>query len=172
MLEGKRSILEIGCGDGFGIPIIAQGKGLVCGIDIDDKLIKGNRKRLKKIKNIKFKNVDICKFCSLGEYDAIFSIDVIEHLGKKLDKPFMEHTCLSLKNDGVCIIGTPNKTASKYATHRSAVQHINLKTQKTLRELMEKYFKNVVIFSMNDEVIHTGYAPMSHYIFGVGVGKK
>ena len=25
-------------------------------------------------------------------------------------------------------------------------------------------------FSMNDEVVHTGYAPMAHYIFCIGVG--
>jgi len=37
---------------------------------------------------------------------------------------------------------------------------------------MDKYFENSFIFSMNDEVVHTGYEPMAHYLFGMGVGLK
>ena len=37
---------------------------------------------------------------------------------------------------------------------------------------MENYFENVFMFSMNDEVVHTGFPPMANYIFGVGVGNK
>ena len=40
------------------------------------------------------------------------------------------------------------------------------------KELMEKYFKRVFMFGMNDEVLHTGYPAMCHYIFGMGVGPK
>jgi len=25
---------------------------------------------------------------------------------------------------------------------------------------------------MNDEVVHTGFHPMAHYLFAIGVGKK
>lgn len=175
MLEGKKRILEIGCGDGFGIPIIAQNAEYVLGIDVDDRLINGNKKRLEKLcetGKIEFKKMNICEEYPNKKFDAAFSIDVIEHLDKHLDKSFMKNTCHVLKNDGIYIIGTPNITASQYATDRSAVQHINLKSHKTLRNLMGKYFRNVFMFSMNDEVLHTGYGPMGHYIFGVGVGKK
>jgi hypothetical protein len=37
---------------------------------------------------------------------------------------------------------------------------------------MEDYFHNVFVFSMNDEVVHTGYYPMAHYLFAVCAGKK
>lgn len=37
---------------------------------------------------------------------------------------------------------------------------------------MGSYFENVIIFSMNDEVVHTGFTPMAHYLLGVGTGKK
>ncbi|MBN1788062.1 MAG: class I SAM-dependent methyltransferase [Sedimentisphaerales bacterium] len=172
MLQGKKNILEIGCGDGFGIPIIAQDAEYVLGIDVDDRLIDGNSGRLEKIKNIEFKKIDICQAVPERKFDAVFSIDVIEHLDAPLEKPFMDNTCQCLKDDGICIIGSPNKTSEKYATERSRIQHINLKTAETLRELLNKYFVNSFIFSMNDEVIHTGYYPMAHYLFGIGVGKK
>ena len=47
---------------------------------------------------------------------------------------------------------------------QSEVQHINLKSHKELCEMTEKYCKNVYMFGMNEEVLHTGYAPMCNYI--------
>ena len=32
---------------------------------------------------------------------------------------------------------------------------------------MRRHFNNVYLFSMNDEVLHTGYKPMSHYLFAL-----
>jgi hypothetical protein len=37
-------------------------------------------------------------------------------------------------------------------------------------ELNVIYFRNVFMFGMNDEVVHTGYGPMCHYLWMVGVG--
>jgi len=172
MFQGKKDILEVGCGDGFGIPLVAQDAHYCLGIDVDDRLMVGNSQRLKKIKNIEFKKVDICQAPVNRKFDGVFSIDVIEHLDPELEKPFMENSCRCLKDDGICIIGTPNKTADKYATERSRIQHINQKDHKDLKALLEKYFVNGFIFSMNDEVVHTGYYPMAHYLFAVGVGLK
>ena len=172
MMEGKDHILEIGCGDGFGIPIIAQKAKSVLGIDVDDRLIKGNRKRLEKIKNVEFDKINICENPPGKKFDAVFSIDVIEHLDPHLEKKFMDNSCKSLKQNGILIIGTPNITANKYATERSKIQHINLKGHRELRALLAKYFENNFLFSMNDEVVHTGYYPMAHYLFAVGVGLK
>lgn len=172
MLEGKKSVLEVGCGDAFGAPIVAQAVGHLLGIDPEIRVIKSNKTRLARIKNLQFAQGDICLSPPSGQFDALFSVDVIEHLDKPLNKNFMENQCALLKKDGVCMIGTPNITANKFACHRSKVQHINLKSHSTLRKQMEKYFKNVFLFGMNDEVVHTGYAPMCHYIWGLGVGVK
>jgi hypothetical protein len=87
-------------------------------------------------------------------------------------KKFLENILNSLNEDGILILGTPNITASKYATKRSEIQHINLKSMKTLKNLLNNYFKNVFMFGMNDEVVHTGYSEMSHYIWGMGVGLR
>jgi hypothetical protein len=37
---------------------------------------------------------------------------------------------------------------------------------------MTRYFQNVFVFSMNDEVVHTGFSPMAHYLFAMGVGVR
>ncbi len=37
---------------------------------------------------------------------------------------------------------------------------------------MHKYFENVFLFGMNDEVLHTGMYPMASYIMALGCGKR
>ncbi len=172
MLAGKNLVLEVGCGDGFGAPIVAQHVGRLVAVDPEPRLIQGDKQRLKMLKNIDFRQMDICQSYPKEKFDACYSIDVIEHLDQELNRSFMENQCRCLHPDGVCIVGTPNITASRHASERSRVQHINLKSEKTLREQMSKYFKNVFSFSMNDEVVHTGFAPMAHYLFAIGVGVK
>jgi hypothetical protein len=37
---------------------------------------------------------------------------------------------------------------------------------------MQRFFHNVFMFSMNDEVVHTGYHKMAHYLFALCCGKR
>ena len=172
MLAGKESVLEVGCGDAFGTPIVAQEvKTLRC-LDWEERNIVGNRRRLSHLTNVTFDIADVSVSQPNGIYDAIFNIDVIEHLEPEFEKPFMENMVNCLQEQGIMIIGTPNESASQFATYRSDHQHINLKSATTLKELSDRYFHNTFVFSMNDEIVHTGYYPMAHYLFAVGVGKK
>jgi 2-polyprenyl-3-methyl-5-hydroxy-6-metoxy-1,4-benzoquinol methylase len=173
MFDGMTKAIEVGCGDAFGTPIVAQHVKQILAIEPDGRHIESNKKRLGQIKNVEFKQGTIQDLkLPKASFDGAYSVDVIEHLDHHLNDPFVESQAQILKKDGVCIIGTPNITANEYASERSRVQHINLHSQKSLKALMEKYFKRVFMFGMNDEVLHTGYAPMCHYIFGMGVGVK
>ena len=104
--------------------------------------------------------------------DAAVSLDVIEHIPQEDENTFIAAIANNLKEDGVCIIGTPNITASAYQSEETKISHINLYSHQRLRDLMGKYFDNVFMFGMNDEVVHTGYPAMSHYIIAMGVGLK
>ena len=106
------------------------------------------------------------------QFDAVMSLDVIEHIEPKMEDRFCEVVTDCLTDEGVAIIGTPNITLSPYASEPSRIAHINLYDQKRLYDLMSRYFDNVFIFNMNDEVINTSFAPMACYIFAVGAGKK
>lgn len=180
MLGGSKEVLEVGCGDGFGIPITAQAVEHIVAIDVDDRLIDNNKERLTFLKNVDFIKQSICDkpICPVGavknlptvtKFDAAYAIDVIEHLDADLEEKFMTNIADSLGFYGVCILGTPNITAAPYASPQSEIQHINLKSQKTLHELMEKYFVKVFDFGMNDEIVHTGYGNMCHYLFSMGI---
>jgi hypothetical protein len=73
---------------------------------------------------------------------------------------------------GVCLLGSPSLQSQAYASPPSKAGHVNCKTAPEFKRLMQKFFHNVFIFSMNDEVVHTGYYAMAHYLWAMGVGKK
>lgn len=172
MLQGKENVLEIGCGDGLGTNILLQEvKKLHC-IDIENLIIEDNIQRNEHKERLSFECKDILHSRIEGEYDALISLDVIEHISQEKEDIFLKNMFAPLKHNGVAIIGSPNITAHCYASPLSKAGHINLKTHDKLKTLLLNYFENVFLFSMNDEVIHTGYSPMGHYIMALAVGYK
>jgi len=170
LLQGKTSVLEVGCGDAFGSPIAAQAvRHLFC-VDCESKLIEGNKERLSALTNIEFHTMDMISIVPDKVFDAAFSIDVIEHIKPEDEDVFITNICRCLTRDGILIIGTPSIVADKFASEPGASPHINLKSHINLKQLIDRFFANSFIFSMNDEVVHTGFYPMAHYLFGIGVG--
>jgi hypothetical protein len=72
----------------------------------------------------------------------------------------------------VALIGTPSLQSQAYASAHSRIGHDNCKDQLELKKLMQRWFHNVFVFSMNDEVVHSGFHAMSHYNFCLCCGKK
>ena len=72
---------------------------------------------------------------------------------------------------GVAIIGSPSLQSQAYASEGSKAGHVNCKDGKEYKRVMERHFENVFLFSMNDEVVHTGFTPMAHYLFALCVGR-
>lgn len=169
MLEGKKRVLEVGCGDGFCLPIMLQTVDMVHGTDIEPTLI--NQLNASPLaKRCEFTVNNMIEESITGQFDAAYSLDVLEHIPLNKEKTFMQNICASLNKDAICIIGTPNITADQFASPMSRAGHVNLKSGESLRKTFEPFFKNTFIFSMNDEVVHTGYTPMAHYLIAVGVG--
>ena len=165
MLDGKKRVLEVGCGDGFGAPIVSQHVGQMLCTDIDEATLKNNRERLSLFENICFKYHDFRKGPIDEPLDAVYMVDVSEHVFPAEEKELMENIVASLTDVGVAVIGTPNKTAEVYASANSRLGHVNLKDHQSLREMAERYFHSVFLCGMNDEVVHTGFAPMAHYLW-------
>jgi 2-polyprenyl-3-methyl-5-hydroxy-6-metoxy-1,4-benzoquinol methylase len=173
MLEGRKTCLEVGPGDGIGLPLIAQSVGNVYAVDWDGRLIAGNKRRLEEITNIEHMCYDLNKEdIPLANIDAAISIDVIEHIDPDNEDNFMRSILKTLHPDAILITGTPNISAAKYASARSNAQHINLHSHQSLREMTARYCTHVFMFGQNDDVIHTGFGPMAHYIWSLGVGIK
>lgn len=172
LLAGKSSALEVGCGDGFCLPLMLQSVPRIVGIDIEPEIIAANQARAQ-LAACQFLRHDLTHSpCPGGLFDAAYSLDVIEHVAPAVESRFMQHLCAGLAPHAVCVFGTPNSAADRHASEISRLNHVNTKDHEGLRALFAPYFHNVFLFSMNDEVVHTGFYPMAHYLFVVGVGVR
>jgi hypothetical protein len=66
----------------------------------------------------------------------------------------------------------PSLESQQYASSQSKEGHVNCKSGDDFRGLLKKYFENVFLFSMNDEVVHTGFSKMAHYLFVMCTNQK
>jgi 2-polyprenyl-3-methyl-5-hydroxy-6-metoxy-1,4-benzoquinol methylase len=172
MLAGRARVLEIGCGDGFGAPFVAQAVGRLLCTDIVRGTLRDAAKRLKPLANLSFDFHDFRARPHATRFDGALCVDVLEHVFPAEEAAFLGNVAASLTPDGVLVLGTPNRTAEAYASEFSKLGHVNTKTQAELVALMRKHFRTVFPFGMNDEVLHTGYAPMCHYLWALCVGPK
>jgi len=174
LLADKDHVLEIGCGDGIGLPVVLQSVKKITAVDIEPLVITDIQKRIDSdvLDRCDVRIVNLVTTPLEGVYDAAYSLDVIEHIEPANECSFLTNIVKSLKPEGFLVIGTPNVSADQYASPYSREGHINLKSAETLKISLGNFFHHVFIFSMNDEMVHTGYYPMAHYLFALGVDQK
>lgn len=172
MLSGQIDVGELGCGDAFGTRIVQQEVGHISVYDFDPVFIKDVERRQNEKWRVDARVHDILKAPLPHRHNAIYSLDVIEHIAARDEKLFVENLCHSLTEHGVLIIGTPSLESQAYASPQSKIGHVNCKSGNQLKYLLERYFHSVFLFSMNDEVVHTGFYPMAHYLFAVCSDRK
>lgn len=172
MLAGRRNVLEVGCGDGFGSRIVLDEIESLTAIDFEHHFVDDINARMDKKWQFKCLNHDITIGPVPDSFDAAYSLDVLEHIPKQEEDRFMQNICDSLIEQSVLIIGTPTLESQAYASENSKIGHVNCKGQGELRDLMERYFYNVFIFSMNDEVVHTGFYKTAHYLIALCCSKR
>ena len=169
ILAGYNHVLEIGCADAFGTRIVQQHVGSVLASDFDMIFLDDVKRRTGKKWNLE----TLCHdFVADGEvtgqkFDAAYCLDVLEHILPVDEEAFLLNIRNSLTDKGVFISGMPSLESQEYASPQSKVGHVNCKTGSAFKAIMEKYYNAVFMFSMNDEVLHTGFFPMSHYLFAV-----
>jgi 2-polyprenyl-3-methyl-5-hydroxy-6-metoxy-1,4-benzoquinol methylase len=172
MLHGKQSALEVGCGDAFGTRIVRQEVPRVVAIDFDPVFVEDVNRRMEPKWAFECKVHDMLSG-PLGErLESAYSLDVLEHIMPADEDRFIRNIVGSLTPAGVLIAGTPSLQSQTYASRASKEGHVNCKDSEEFRVLMRRYFHNVFMFSMNDEVVHTGFGPMAHYIIAMCVGPR
>ena len=167
MLSGRKKAAEIGCGDAFGSRIVLQEVEQLHVYDIDPIFIEDINNRADEKWPLKAGVHDILTGPFTEQYDAIYSLDVIEHIEKEKEHLYINHIKQSLAEHGAAIIGAPTLESQIHASPQSKIGHINCKSGKDFKQFFQQHFHQVFIFSMNDEVVHTGFYPMAHYLFAL-----
>jgi 2-polyprenyl-3-methyl-5-hydroxy-6-metoxy-1,4-benzoquinol methylase len=172
ILSGKKKVLEIGCGDAFGTRMVLQTVESIHAVDFDPVFVKDVNERMDPAWKFVCHVHDMLEGPVNGVFDAAYSLDVLEHIQPKVEDKFVANIMKSLTPDAVLILGMPSLQSQAYASHASKAGHVNCKDEPTFRQLMERYFRNVFMFSMNDEVVHTGYYPMAQYLLALCVAPR
>jgi len=110
----QAQILDIGCGTGFGSEILTE-VGEVLGVDMDEDAIDyAERHYHNERTSFKVGNADDQRFLeSLGEFDAVVSLETIEHLADH--RAYLKWVNRSLRPGGVLIVSFPSTFTMDWA---------------------------------------------------------
>ena len=172
MLSGANHVLEVGCADAFGTRIVVQEVRQLTAVDFDPLFVEDTNARMSDRWKFTCKTHDMLQGPFAGEFDGMYALDVLEHILPENEDLFLRNMMASLTLHGALIIGMPSLESQAYASPVSKEGHVNCKTMPDLKAAMQHYFHNVFMFSMNDEIVHTGYHKMAHYLFALCCGKQ
>ncbi len=167
MLTGFNRVLEVGCGDCTGAPVVASVVNEWQGLDNYTNGFPRPSLNL----NVHFFDIAKGPF-GCNEWDAVYMLDVLEHIRPADEDGVFENIKVGMTARAPLIVGTPSKESQPYASELSKLYHVNCQTEDELRETMKRHFYNCFVFGMNDEVLHTGFGPMCHYRLAIACGKR
>jgi 2-polyprenyl-3-methyl-5-hydroxy-6-metoxy-1,4-benzoquinol methylase len=172
MFCGFGNVLEIGCADGFYSPMIDEVVDIFDASDFDEIFIDNAKENSPASNKTNFFVHNMINGPTRNKYDGIFNLDVLEHISPNDEDLFLNNIVLSLNQSGSAIFGMPSLESQSYASEISKKGHVNCKSGNDFKNFLLKYFNNVFMFCMNDEVIHTGFFPMANYLLALCANPK
>lgn len=144
-------VLDLGCRDGTLTKYYADNNE-VLGIDIDKRLLQKAKEKFK-IKTIHMDLYEPWKFDK--KFDVIIAAEILEHL--YYPERIVKKCYQLLKPKGVLLVSVPNAYIisarirflfEKEVPAHWDPTHINLFSERKLKDILEKYFNNVKVFGI------------------------
>lgn len=142
LVKGK-SVLDFGCGTGYGAAMLAETAAKVTGLDIDDAALVWAREVHRQ------SNLDFVRHDDLGaslpnaSFDVVTCFEMIEHVDHATQKAVIASIARLMKNGGVFLISTPNPEVTKH--YDANPFHIREMTEAQFRELLSPHFPHLQI---------------------------
>ena len=157
-IERSRSVLEVGCGPGNFLMMVAQRAERVCGIEYNEPALESARKKGLKVFN-SLDDFDVKR----EQFDVAVSFHVLEHIADPVG--FLRKIATRVRHGGTIGLSVPNQDGPiKYITPcitNMPPHHLTRWRVRTLRTMAEK---------LGLVVTHVGYEPLllqnhSYYSF-------
>ena len=167
MLDKNDYVVDVGCGGGLSTFYYSNFCRKAVGIDNDARRIK----EWKEFKNKKldFVNLNALDISKLNfDVNCIINVDFIEHITKRYyfyKKLQKISTKSKNRRNKMLIIGTPSYYSKKYRAKHNLLHHKHEYKPDELYEICAKNFSRVFKFTMNDELVHTGFDKLGWFFF-------
>src|SRR5690606_28108973 len=112
--QGFERVLDIGCGNGEFLQLLQAAGHTAVGVDIDPAMVQQCIDQ-----GLTAYEADVISWLpsQAGQYDAIFSSNVIELLGAKTVLTIVEQAYHALRPGGMLLLGTPNPESAIVQFH-------------------------------------------------------
>jgi 2-polyprenyl-3-methyl-5-hydroxy-6-metoxy-1,4-benzoquinol methylase len=138
---GNRTVIDVGCGTGYGSRILSENAREVIGIDLNNEAIAYCRENYKS-ENLSFVQSDVFSLNEERKYDIAVTLQVIEHVDNVSE--FCDKLKSIVKEGGGVFISTPNIPVDQKIRNKNSY-HVNEMTYPEFKKILENKFKNVTI---------------------------
>ena len=171
LLEGRHDVCEVGRSHPLGVRLVLSEVKKLVVYDRDESFIADFRRRNQNMWTLQADVHDIIREHLPRTHDAVFSFDVLERTAPEYEDDCVRHIRDSLSNNcDIAIIGCSAHGHDERVSGKS--EAIHPRSGLTLRELLQRHFNAVMLFSMNEEFIQPGIFPDAHYFLAVCCAKK
>lgn len=142
----NKKVLDFGCGEGYGVDILADSAKSVIGIDSNEETIKHAKEKYTK-NNVKFLHGSITELRDLeqSKFDIIVCFETIEHVSGH--QKVIDEAKKLLDKNGLFIISTPIKEVYNQFREKPNPFHIKEFTKKEFQNFIENNFTFVKFFA-------------------------
>jgi ubiquinone/menaquinone biosynthesis C-methylase UbiE len=147
-LKNTDSVLEIGCGEGYGTRILSGKAGKVTGIDKDGRTILAAREKYRAA-NLVFDPYSGEKLpFPDSSFDRVAAFQVIEHVPD--DSGFLKEAARVLKKGGIMTLTTPNRDYRLKPGQKPWYRfHVREYDRKGFEDVLKTAFNGVEVYSIN-----------------------
>ena len=141
----RGSVLDVGCGTGYGTRYLARFATEIIGVDYDAKTINACNSHPTASAGFICANAASLDFPD-NYFDLITSFEVIEHLNDREIRAFLSQSRRCLKPDGRLVLSTPNKKVSSPGLARPILLAHQIEyTDVQLAHLLSCFFQDVQV---------------------------
>src|SRR3990167_5258749 len=148
--KGK-SVLEIGCGDGYGSACLAEAARKVTGVDYEEAVIYQAQNKYRGA-NLEFARMDAANLqFADNSFDIVCSFQVIEHIPEDALPRYLSEIKRVLKDEGTFYLSTLNLEHSMKSPHtyQKNIAHCREFKLDELKGVLSKIFPRVEIFGLH-----------------------